>query len=49
MRAVVQRVTRAAVHVDGRLTGEIGSSSNPISGMTIATPTWRCVMIRFAR
>jgi D-tyrosyl-tRNA(Tyr) deacylase len=25
MRAVVQRVSRAAVHVDGRLTGEIGS------------------------
>ena len=24
MRAVVQRVSRAAVHVDGRLTGEIG-------------------------
>jgi D-tyrosyl-tRNA(Tyr) deacylase len=24
MRAVVQRVTQAAVHVDGRLTGEIG-------------------------
>src|SRR3989442_146004 len=32
------------VTVSSRLTGEIGSSSNPISGMTVATPLLTCLV-----
>lgn len=32
------------VTVSGRLTGEIGSSSNPISGMTVATLLFTCLI-----
>ena len=32
------------VTVSSRLTGEIGSSSNPISGMTIATLLLTCLI-----
>jgi uncharacterized oligopeptide transporter (OPT) family protein len=32
------------VHVSSRLTGEIGSSSNPISGMTVATLLFTCLI-----
>ena len=32
------------VTVSSRLTGEIGSSSNPISGMTIATLLFTCLI-----
>ena len=32
------------VTVSARLTGEIGSSSNPISGMTVATLTLTCLI-----
>src|SRR4028119_2016956 len=32
------------VTVSGRLTGEIGSSSNPISGMTVATLLMTCLI-----
>lgn len=34
------------VTVSSRLTGEIGSSSNPISGMTIATLLFTCLIFR---
>ena len=32
------------VTVSSRLTGEIGSSSNPISGMTVATLLLTCLV-----
>ena len=32
------------VTVSSRLTGEIGSSSNPISGMTVATLLFTCLI-----
>ena len=35
------------VTVSSRLTGEIGSSSNPISGMTVATPHEEATEKRF--
>ena len=36
------------VTVSSRLTGEIGSSSNPISGMTVATLLLTCLVFRAA-
>ncbi len=33
------------VTVSSRLTGEIGSSSNPISGMTVATLLLTCLLL----
>ena len=36
------------VTVSSRLTGEIGSSSNPISGMTVATLLFTCVLFLLA-
>ena len=37
------------VTVSSRLTGEIGSSSNPISGMTVATLLLTCLDLPAAR
>ena len=37
------------VTVSSRLTGEIGSSSNPISGMTVATLLLTCLIFLVAR
>src|SRR5262249_48083646 len=38
-----------SVTVSSRLTGEIGSSSNPISGMTVATLALTCLIFLFFR
>jgi hypothetical protein len=37
------------VTVSSRLTGEIGSSSNPISGMTVATLLFTCLIVPLGR
>src|SRR5262249_60207519 len=42
--ALVGRSVSRFVPVPSRLTGEIGSSSNPISGMTVATLMLTCLI-----